>query len=49
MEHIAPLSHEPINFILIKKQSVDAVQKMNPEQNNLGQTGASGGSIKPAL
>jgi len=49
MEHIASLSQEPINFILIKKPIIWYVQEMNPRQNNLGQTAASGGSNKPAL
>jgi hypothetical protein len=49
MELIVSLLEEPINFILINNQSVDTVPEMNPRQNNLEQTTASGGSIKPAL
>jgi len=49
MEHTDSLLQEPINFILIQNQSVDTVQKMNPRQNNFGQTAASGGSITQAL
>jgi len=35
MEHIASLLQEPINFILIKNQSVDTVQEMYPRQKKI--------------